>query len=82
MINEITYKYNTEDHVYKKKKKKIEKYDVKILLGQLKKLLFGPKYQFKYDHNLMYIYVCICHAYGMHNLQIANTGIWNSIQLI
>lgn len=69
--------------MYIKKKKKIEKYDVKILLGQLKKLLFGPKYQFKYDHNLMYIYnVCICHAYGMHNLQIANTGIWNSIQLI
>lgn len=63
--------------MYIKKKKKIEKYDVKILLGQLKKLLFGPKYQFKYDHNLMYIYVCICHAYGMHNLQIANTGIWN-----
>lgn len=63
--------------MYIKKKKKIEKYDVKILLGQLKKLLFDPKYQFKYDHNLMYIYVCICHAYGMHNLQIANTGIWN-----
>lgn len=57
--------------MYIKKKKKIEKYDVKILLGQLKKLLFGPKYQFKYDHNLMYIYVCICHA------QFANCEYWN-----
>lgn len=60
----------------RKKKKKIEKYDVKILLGQLKKLLFGPKYQFKYDHNLMYIYVYVMRmACTICKLRILEYGI-------